>query len=336
MRPGVRTPAHRAHRKIALRLDDTKRVSSTELSVGHPKRKRGCQMASAFARRFAVLGAAFAIAAALGMVSAPSQAVAGELQSSGLLVQSSENYLPATAETLVLGKHVSGEFVDYRKDAGGGYIGSGALNALEHHWFKFKTTGRDSVYKVRIESLSGDSIGFHRYDSDVSGYWMDGTGVSSTSTTYTSTLDDLDRKATYYVELDAAGGSAYNYAKRYAKYRLTVTEYPVLYKATGLKAPRKAKTSLTVKWSKQANATKYQVKYREKGGSWKTVTATGNSAKLKGLKAGKAYQVKVRSYRKGGYFVDKDHTNFYERELNGSKVSNWGAWSDVKTVKTLG
>ena len=77
------------------------------------------------------------------------------------------------------------------------------------------------------------------------------------------------------------------------------------------------KGRLTVKWKKANNVTGFQIEYK---GNGKTRTAkvtrgTATSAKLKGLKKGKKYTIRIRSYR----------------TVDGTTL--WSGWSGKKTVK---
>ena len=75
---------------------------------------------------------------------------------------------------------------------------------------------------------------------------------------------------------------------------------------------------VVVKWKKASGGVSgYDIRYRKKGAaSWKSATAgsTATSATLKGLKAGKKYQVQVRAYK----------------SVSGSRYT--GSWSASETV----
>ena len=106
------------------------------------------------------------------------------------------------------------------------------------------------------------------------------------------------------------------------RYKIRVTEHPLFKTVTGVKASKKTKTSLTLKWTNQKNVTKYQVKYRAKGGKWQYKTVAKNTLTLKSLKKNTNYQVMVRAYCKKGF------------DAGLYKVANWSRWSDTKTLKT--
>ena len=83
----------------------------------------------------------------------------------------------------------------------------------------------------------------------------------------------------------------------------------------------KKQLTIKVKDVKQLNITGYQVKYRVKGAKkWKikTINSVKPSLVLKGMKKGKKYQVRVRSYYKSA----KGNTLY-------------GGWSMIKTSKKI-
>ena len=55
------------------------------------------------------------------------------------------------------------------------------------------------------------------------------------------------------------------------------------------------KKTVAAKWSKVKGAEKYQVQWRAQGGKWKAKTVKSTKATVKGLKVGKAYDVRVRA-----------------------------------------
>ena len=56
-----------------------------------------------------------------------------------------------------------------------------------------------------------------------------------------------------------------------------------------------SKTSVKVSWKKVKGAKKYRLQYRQAGGKWKAKTVKGASKTVKGLKADKLYQFRVRA-----------------------------------------
>ena len=86
-------------------------------------------------------------------------------------------------------------------------------------------------------------------------------------------------------------------------------------KVKGLKLTSPKSKQLKVAYTKGKGGVSYQIKYRLKGGKWKTVSLTGTSKTFKKLKGGKYYQVKVRAYKK------VSGTNYY------------GAWTAIKSLK---
>ena len=99
-------------------------------------------------------------------------------------------------------------------------------------------------------------------------------------------------------------------------------------KGASLKAPKKAKKAITVRWKKQSakmsssRITGYQIQVatdKQFTKNKKTVTVKGyskTSKKIKKLKGGKKYYVRIRTYK----------------IVNGTKY--YSPWSGVKTVKT--
>lgn len=190
-----------------------------------------------------------------------------------------------------------------------------------HYWFKFKTTSRNSVYKVRVATIDTGQVDYTLMSEDgdtlVSSY-LSTSWHGPVTVDWVKLRSSSDKNSWMYIHLECY----YRNCSYGDRFQVSVNEYPVLKKVTGLKASKKAKTSLTVKWGKQSNATKYQVRYRAKGGSWKVKTVKSNSVKLTKLKKNKQYQVKVRAYNKYGY----NHTS--------DKASAWGPWSSAITIKT--
>ena len=108
----------------------------------------------------------------------------------------------------------------------------------------------------------------------------------------------------------------------------TKATYKINPKGTSLKKPKKAKKAITVKWKKQAakmsksRITGYQIQLatdKQFTKNKKTVTVKGYkkvSKKVKKLKGGKKYYVKIRTYK----------------TIKGKKY--YSKWSKVKTIKT--
>ena len=84
-----------------------------------------------------------------------------------------------------------------------------------------------------------------------------------------------------------------------ASKKITITVKPQ--KVNGIKA-KAGKKQVTVSWKKAAKASGYQIQYStaKNFNGVKTVTAKGTSKKIKGLKSGKTYYVKVCAYAKDG------------------------------------
>ncbi len=130
--------------------------------------------------------------------------------------------------------------------------------------------------------------------------------------------DDLTSAKTYKFKV-----RAYEVKKGkrvYGKYSSVLTAATDPDEVENVKTSSKAKTTVTLKWSKVPRATRYQVYLYDsaKGKYVRKVTVKSNKATVKGLKAGKTYKFKVRAYFKSG---DKKY---------------YGDFSDVISVKTKG
>jgi subtilisin family serine protease len=95
--------------------------------------------------------------------------------------------------------------------------------------------------------------------------------------------------------------------------------FQILPKKTAIKKLSRGKRKLTVKWAAvSGKVSKYQVRYKRSGTSWKTktVSATKRSLTIRSLTAKKTYTVQVRSYK----------------TVKGVKY--YAAWSNAKSIKT--
>ena len=191
----------------------------------------------------------------------------------------------------------------------------------EIHWFKFKTSGRRSVYSVRLDAIDGRSIYLRTHDADGNRLtdWV--PSWTDTNTILTRYYSKAATNSWYYVSTDG------NRAKKYDEFKITYTEHPILKKVSTPTASA-ARNSAKVSWRTQANATHYRVYYRAKTksgwGAWRqrTFTAKVKSCTLTGLKSKTYYQICVRAYRKGGWNWDKD------------TKSDWSDLSNARTIKT--
>lgn len=220
---------------------------------------------------------------------------------------------------------------------GGTYTGtfkshSDNIHDLDTPWFKFATSSGDVVYYMEVTSFfgNGDNIGVYRFDAngnwqgwDNSAVWdanASDTGLVNKSFVSTSSLTRMNlaaKKSTLYLRLVPAW-----LTEDGKKYQITLEEYPVISEVTKVKASKLTKSSAKVSWKRQANATRYQVKYRVKGGKWKTKSVTKAAVTLKSLAKNKKYQVRVRAYCKGSWNAEAEETG------------NWGEWSSTTTFKT--
>ena len=213
------------------------------------------------------------------------------------------------AKTLTSGKGVIGEFETDRTGS-------------EGHWYKFKTSGRRSVYTVKLIAMDGGTTTVNLYNAD-----GDCFKQNETTNTCTYASSTLDKNSWYYFEVFGTRYFRNVCAEKYDEFKITVTEQPILKKVSTPTASA-ARNSAKVSWRTQANATHYRVYYRAKTGSgwgaWRqrTFTAKVKSCTLTGLKSKTYYQVCVRAYRKGGWNWDKD------------TKSDWSDLSNARTIKT--
>ena len=150
-----------------------------------------------------------------------------------------------------------------------------------------KTVIKDGVAKVDITVKDGDKILQEGLDYELEWQWntQPGQGIV--------TIIGI--------------GSYSGYSKHYF--------IIVPAKAKIANAKNSSAGALRIEAKKQEGVSGYQYAWRMKGKSWTKVSSNKNVRVVKGLKAGKTYQVKVRTYKK----------------INGE---NWyGEWSVVKSVK---
>jgi len=172
------------------------------------------------------------------------------------------------------------------------------------------------MYILKVVSTDRDMLCISRYDKDGNKMeWDNGTVL------FSDFQENYKRDAPKgeWLFFEIAGQQSTDVGSRF---KIKVTEYPIIKQVTGVKLAKATTKSLQVKWKNQKNATKYQVKYRVKGGAWKTKNVKKNAITLKKLKKNTKYQVRVRAYCHKGY-SDYD-----------LKVSSWGGWSEAKTLKT--
>ena len=193
---------------------------------------------------------------------------------------------------------------------------TGSHSQLESYWYKFKTSKRDSMYILKAVSVDHDMICLGRFDKSGNKMeWDDGTVTfTGSQTNYKS---DAPKDEWLYFQIDYQNSTDVG-----SRFKIKVTEYPLIKQITGVKLAKATSKSLKLKWKNQKNATKFQVKYRVKGGAWKTKNVKTNAITLKKLKKNTKYQVRVRAYCAKGY-------NDYDE-----KISSWGGWSETKTLKT--
>ena len=137
----------------------------------------------------------------------------------------------------------------------------------------------------------------------------------------------LTKKTTFEVD-DRKSATNYKFKVRayevkkgkrvYGKYSSVIVAATEPDEVENLKASSKAKTTVTLKWSKVPRASRYQVYIYDsaKGKYVRKVTVKTNTATVKELKAGTTYKFKVRAY------------------FSGDAGKEFGDFSDVLSVKT--
>ena len=114
---------------------------------------------------------------------------------------------------------------------------------------------------------------------------------------YTYIDEDVKNGTKYYYKLRGVNGSVNG------SYTGVEDARPNIDAPTGLKVSKKTKTTITVKWTKVENATRYRVYYStKKNGKFKRATKPStkkNSYTIKKLKKKKTYYIKVLAYRDG-------------------------------------
>lgn len=105
------------------------------------------------------------------------------------------------------------------------------------------------------------------------------------------------------------------------KYESTTTSgiFKILPKKIKQKTPKAGNDKITIKWKKNTDVTKYQIRYKRIGTKhwqFKYVSKTKDSKTIVKLKSGKKYKVQVRSFTKA------------------DGVKYFSSWSSIKTVRT--
>ena len=190
-------------------------------------------------------------------------------------------------------------------------------------YYQFTTSGRaDSKYRFSCRGIGEESVdmyllnyGASPSDEDAWKIVAYGNNDSSCCSTKTLTLkpNSTYRLRVFYVRY--GWGDVVSSSEGGVPYRINVSEIitkPAKGKITSLKAGKK---KATVKFSKLSKATRYQIAYKVKGGSFKYVYTKATSKALKSLKSKKTYYVKVRG----------------QRLANGTYYS--GPWSTTRSVK---
>lgn len=259
------------------------------------------------------IGAVLACMCSLAFI-APQKAHADELQAASLVAQpvdltaqANANLTTARAKKVKLGSSATVKF-DAADEKGGD----------ANYWFKYKLGNRNSVYTVRVDSVDGAACYVDIYNENIGR--IGGSYLSSGFPVYTF-IEPIETSSQFgkmrYVRISERGA---HYGDAF---KVTAKEHPVIKQATGLKATKKAKNALSLKWNKVSGATKYKVAYKKVGAEdWKYKNVKSTKITLKKLKKNTKYEVQVQAFHKGGWnTVDK-------------QASNWGPWSNSKTYKT--
>lgn len=170
----------------------------------------------------------------------------------------------------------------------------------------------DDEINLKWNKVSGaEGYTVYRYTS---GSWKN---IGSTKKTKFE-ADDLTSAKEYKFRVRAYDLT--NGKKTYGAYSSVLTSATDPDEVENLRVSKKTSTSVTLTWTKEKRATRYQVyMYDSSAGKYvRQITVKGTSATVKSLKAGTTYKFKVRAYFK------PDEKKFY------------GDFSDVLSVKTSG
>ena len=219
-------------------------------------------------------------------------------------------------------------------DAGGKALAEGTDYTLE---WSDESSANAGTYTVTIKG-----IGDYSYFDTTAEYTITAKAVTPAVTLSPAGYVYNGKVKTPAVTVKAGSAKAVkdiDYTVAYASGRKNVGKYKVTVKMkgnyigtktatfrivpgkAGIRSAKAGKGKVTVTMSKKAGAIGgkyYQIKYRVKGkSSWKTVKTTSKAKTIKGLKKGKKYQIKVRTFKKVG----------------GSTY--YGKWSKVKLTKKI-
>lgn len=178
------------------------------------------------------------------------------------------------------------------------------VSSTEPELFKFTTTGRsDSKYTFIIRTTYAEQDYYTATIDFGEGEDILAYSYYNDDEDYTSTRSLKDNK-TYTIRVY---GDHYGFYRDNVEYEFIVKEViakPAKGRITSLKGGKK---KLTVKYSKLGKASRYQIAFKKKGGSYKYKYTTSTSKTIKGLKSKKYYYVKVRGqrYARGKYYSGK-------------------------------
>ena len=168
--------------------------------------------------------------------------------------------------------------------------------------FQAEGTSYDKVTVTWSPADNANSYEIYRSKKKKSGYKKITTLKASNLTLseeglYTYIDEDVKNGTKYYYKLRGVNGSVNG------SYTAIDEALPNIDAPTGLKISKKTKTTITVKWNKVDNATRYRVYYStKKNGKFKRATkpsTTKRSYTIKKLKRKKTYYIKILAYLDG-------------------------------------
>lgn len=169
--------------------------------------------------------------------------------------------------------------------------GFNSMDWDECHFYKFKVEKKRTVILNFYTPVTDDNneVWFYLYNS--SGEAISNLiSIDDDSEENTATLKKTLSAGTYYIGVSTPDS--------YVRYTVKTAYKPYATKITNLASKNK---SITVKWKEKSGITGYQIQYSQKSNFKNAkkvkVSADNTSKKIKGLKAGKKYYVRIRTYK---------------------------------------
>lgn len=197
----------------------------------------------------------------------------------------------------------------------------------DKHYFTFTTTDRNSLYKLVLEYIGGNTEkAVQLVLSDEDGTEMQRLLLRESEQKVN--LSDLNLKSNtrYYLNIvNAIDDMWYNpnwtvlHDGEQEKFSFHVSELATVPNKLSVTAKASGKKAVKVSWSRSDEADKYVVAFRKKGAkNWveSEVSTDNTKANISGLKKNTKYQFRVRGIR----------------VIDGNDYP--GTWSGTKTVKT--